>query len=73
MSEGVKLTPEAGLAGGIKLTPEAAEFFRQQGAIGGSKKVPKGLATMSKEDRRRVREAGLAARRKKRVERLKGK
>jgi hypothetical protein len=51
------------------LTAAASAMGRKGGAV----KVPKGLATMSPEDKRRVRAEGLKTRRKRALERLRGK
>ena len=42
-----------------------AEYLSSIGRKGGAKKVPKGLALVSPEDRAKIREKGLAARRAK--------
>ena len=42
-----------------------AEYLSSIGRKGGAKKVPKGLALLSPEDRDRIRQKGLATRREK--------
>jgi len=47
-----------------------SEYLSAIGRKGGAKKVPKGLAMLSPEDRARIREKGLATRRQKAAEKV---